>query len=412
MARNTRSSRLETRSNRLKLPVTKKPVYVKIDRGIALGYRRNHGAGTWVMRVTRDGTDWTKKIGIADDYEEATAGRTLTYWTAQARARELVGGAHDTGADDASKPATVAAALDAYETDLKTRGADPYNAGRCRIHISPSLAGKAIALLTAKELRHWRDGLLKRGLAAPSVKRTCRALKAALNLAASHDPRIANAAAWRTGLASLPDAESARNVILPEKSIRAITRAAFALDPELGLLVECAAVTGARVSQLARLEVGDLKADRSAPRLSMPTSKKGRGQKRIGHYPVPIPPALAARLRSNRPADEPLLLRQGGRWRPYHHRHPFAAAVERAGLDPTAITLYALRHSSIVRQLLAGVPTRVVAAHHDTSIVMLERTYSKFIGEHSDALTRQALLDLGKKAPAGNVVPLKSRRER
>ena len=69
MARNTRSSRLETRSNRLKLPVTKKPVYVKIDRGIALGYRRNHGAGTWVMRVTRDGEDWTKKIGIADDCE-------------------------------------------------------------------------------------------------------------------------------------------------------------------------------------------------------------------------------------------------------------------------------------------------------------------------------------------------------
>jgi hypothetical protein len=46
MARNTRSSRLENRSNRLKLPVAKKPVYVKIDRGIALGYRRNSGAGT------------------------------------------------------------------------------------------------------------------------------------------------------------------------------------------------------------------------------------------------------------------------------------------------------------------------------------------------------------------------------
>ena len=46
---------------------------MKIDRGIALGYRRNHGAGTWVMRVTRDGEDWTKKIGIADDYEEATS---------------------------------------------------------------------------------------------------------------------------------------------------------------------------------------------------------------------------------------------------------------------------------------------------------------------------------------------------
>jgi integrase len=396
MARNIRSSRLENRSNRLKLPVAKKPVYVKIDRGISLGYRRNHGAGTWVMRVTRDRKDWTQKIGVADDYEDASAGGALSYWTAQARARELAVGTHETGVEtaDAGKLVTVSAALHAYEADLKARSADPYNARRCRIHVPASMAGKAVAQLNAKELRHWRDGLLKSGLAAPSVKRTCRAFKAALNLAANHDPRIANNAAWRTGLASLPDAESARNVILPEKYVRAITSAAWDVDPELGLLVECAAVTGARVSQLARLEVGDLQADGSTPRLSMPTSKKGRGQKRIGRYWVPITPSLAGKLANNRLAGEPLLMRQGARWRPYDHRHPFATAVERAGGDPAVVTIYALRHSSIVRQLLAGVPTRVVAAHHDTSVVMLERTYSKHIGDHSDALIRRAVLDL------------------
>jgi integrase len=248
-------------------------------------------------------------------------------------------------------------------------------------------------------LRHWRDGLLKGGLAPPTVKRTSRALKAALNLAASHDPRIANSGAWRTGLASLPDAESSRNVILSEKSIRAIISAAWELNAEFGLLVECAAVTGARVSQLARLEVGDLRAGDSEPKLFMPTSKKGRGQKRIGHYPLPIPSSLAAKLRSNRPMGEPLLLRQGARWRSYDHRHQFAAAVERARLDPAEITLNAMRHSSVVRQLLAGVPTRVVAAHHDTSVIMLERTYSKYIGDHSDALTRRVILDLA--APNG-----------
>jgi integrase len=394
MARSTRFARLENRTNRLKLPVSKKPVYVKIDRGIALGYRRNQGPGTWVMRVMRDREDWTKAIGVADDYEDAAGGRTLSYWTAQARARELAVGQRDESAEiDASKPATVTAALNAYETDLAARGADAYNARRCCIHLSASLANKAVALLTAKELRHWRDGLLKRGLAAPTVKRTCRALKAALNLAASHDPRISNAAAWRTGLASLPDAENARNVILPEKHVRAIMDAAWDLDADLGLLVECAAVTGARVSQLARLEVDDLQDNRSSPKLMMPTSKKGRGQKQISRYPVPISASLAAKLRSNRSAGEPLLLRQGARWRPYNHRHPFAAVVIRAGLDPAIVTIYALRHSSIVRQLLANVPIRIVAAHHDTSVPMIEKTYSKYIGDHSDALTRRALLD-------------------
>jgi hypothetical protein len=55
---------------------------------------------------------------------------------------------------------------------------------------------------------------------------------------------------------------------------------------------------------------------------------------------------------------------------------------------------YSLRHSSICRQLLSGVPTRIVAVNHDTSTVMLERVYSAHIGDHADALTRAALLDV------------------
>ena len=45
-----------------------------------------------------------------------------------------------------------------------------------------------------------------------------------------------------------------------------------------------------------------------------------------------------------------------------------------------------LRHSSVVRQLIAGVPIRVVAVNHDTSIAMLEKTYSRYIGDHSNDL--------------------------
>ena len=35
----------------------------------------------------------------------------------------------------------------------------------------------------------------------------------------------------------------------------------------------------------------------------------------------------------------------------------------------------------------------MTAAAHDTSIAMLERTYSAFITDHADALVRGALLD-------------------
>ena len=391
MARNIRSPRLENRTGRLKLPARKKPYFVKIDRGVALGYRRNQGPGTWVVRGTRDGEDWTATVAAADDHEEADGERVQTWWQAQARARDMALGQIET---DTSKPVTVAGALDAYELDLKARNANPYNAQYIRTLIPVGLATKAVALLTARELRAWRDSELKRGIAPPSVSRACKSFKAALNLAASHDPRIINANAWRTGLAGLPDAERARNVILSEANVRALVAAAWDLDSDLGLLVECAAVTGARMSQLARLDVGDLM-DGTAPWLSMPSSKKGRGQKKVTHYPVPIPVSLATRLRSNRPADAPLLLFRGARWGRWDHSAPVARAVQRAGLNPAIVTLYALRHSSIVRQLLAGVPIRVVAVAHNTSVPMIERNYSQHLSAHSDELTRKVMLDLG-----------------
>jgi hypothetical protein len=83
--------------------------------------------------------------------------------------------------------------------------------------------------------------------------------------------------------------------------------------------------------------------------------------------------------------------------------------VERLGLGPE-VTPYALRHSSIVRQLLKGVPTRVVAAHHDTSVAMIEKNYSRYIiGDPSEAMTRATLLDLGALSGSADVVPLERR---
>src|SRR5689334_16549233 len=70
VARSARSVKLETRSARLRLPVAKKPVFVKIAASIGLGYRRNQTAGTWVVRVADGrGGNWTKAIGIADDLD-------------------------------------------------------------------------------------------------------------------------------------------------------------------------------------------------------------------------------------------------------------------------------------------------------------------------------------------------------
>ena len=63
-----------------------------------------------------------------------------------------------------------------------------------------------------------------------------------------------------------------------------------------------------------------------------------------------------------------------------------------------------LRHSGVVRQLIAGVRIRAVAVSHDTSVAMLEKTYGRCIGDHSDVLVRRALLQM--EQPVGaDVVP-------
>jgi integrase len=378
--------------------VRKKPYFVAIAPGVGLGYRRNKTAGSWVVRAADGkGGNWTQAFAAADDYEDANGTDVLTFWQAQDRARVLARGARDAN-EDSGKPFTVAQIIDRYETDLRMRGGDVYNARRVRVHLPEALARKTVSLLVAsQEFRHWRDGLVRKGLAPSTVNRTCAAFQAALELSATQDPRITNQSAWRTGLAALPDAEQSRNVILPDDAVLAIISAAYGVSREFGLLVEVAAVTGARVSQLARLEVGDLQGDRSDARLMMPSARKGRGRKRIERRPVPIPINLTMVLKqtgAGLASEAPLLSKSNGEpWRHSDHRHPFERAVTRAGLDPTEVTIYALRHSSIVRQLLANTPIRVVATLHDTSVVMIERTYSKFISDHSDAVSRRALLD-------------------
>lgn len=70
------------------------------------------------------------------------------------------------------------------------------------------------------------------------------------------------------------------------------------------------------------------------------------------------------------------------------------------------MTIYALRHTNIVRQLLAGVPIRLVAVAHDTSALMIERTYSRHIGEHGEEMIRATLVDTEPEA-AENIVPIR-----
>ena len=189
---------------------------------------------------------------------------------------------------------------------------------------------------------------------------------------------IQNREAWEIGLAGLPNAQQARNVILSDDKVREFVAAAYGLDDQFGLLTDTLAVTGARPSQAVRLRVEDLHDHPVRPKLMMPKSAKGGDRNRSEKKPSAIrcrsPLQLATKLRAaakGRADDAPLLLQGDGspwgdnpgaelssRRRQDRHRH----RCRSRGDDVR------LRHSSIVRMLLQNVPIRLVASLHNTSV--------------------------------------------
>jgi site-specific recombinase XerD len=239
------------------------------------------------------------------------------------------------------------------------------------------------------------------------------AFKACLTLAAEDDERITNRRAWK--IQALRDTANPRNVILTERQVRDLVAASYAtVGDRFGAFVETLATTGVRLAQARRLTVADLEAaHRDGPRLNMPSSKKGRGKKRIERVPLPIPAGLAKRLKAlavGRADPEQLLVNDNGAaWTENGHQRPFAVAAAAAGL-PKAATAYSLRHTFITSCLLKGIPVRLVAASVDSSVTQIEATYSKYITRPGADLMRGVLIDFAPLAPHdANVVPLRGK---
>jgi integrase len=399
--------KIENVTDRLRLPPRAAPYgFVSIGPNLRLGYRRvkdKTKAGTWVAKqADGKGGDTRMVVGNADDLKAADGSSTgLRFHEAAEKARDLLLGGASLGA-----PMTWAEALTSYEQALVEHGGNPANARHVRGHLersAPELLKKSVAQLSGLELKRWRSGLLDyfedRGMKRSSVIRLCKSACASLNHAASLDDRIKNREAWKNGLSGLRSNHKAIDRVLPDDTVRRIVAEAYADDAAFGLFVQTAAETGNRPSQIARLKVADLKAG-AAPELQMPSSRKGK-QRDISHKPVPISSDLAQRLQAaakGRKLHESLLLRaDGSKWEPANKRHlrdPFALIAARVGVTET---MYALRHSSIVRSLLRGVPLQLVASLHDTSPRQMQATYAKFIAENAGDIARRGLLDL---APA------------
>jgi hypothetical protein len=64
------------------------PYFVKIAKGLRLGYYRGSAAGTWIGRRYRGGGAYdTVALGLADDQTDANGSKVFDFWQAQVAAR-------------------------------------------------------------------------------------------------------------------------------------------------------------------------------------------------------------------------------------------------------------------------------------------------------------------------------------
>jgi len=198
MARKIRDSRLESRTARCACRSGKSPTtgplrshaeFIFFTAEIRVMGRGGQGPR---MDVVVTGP---KAFKVADDLEDADGIHVLAFYQACDEARALARG--KVGATD-GKPMTVADALTATSATLKSRGGHLTNATRVEKHLTSTLAGKPVGLLTVRDLQSWRDGLIEKMEAVERQPNPHR-IACGLRIGATLDHRITKPARVSAG---------------------------------------------------------------------------------------------------------------------------------------------------------------------------------------------------------------------
>ena len=386
-----REARLGTRTARARLRRGRQPHWSTITAGRAhLGYQRwpHDRAGRWVLRRRIGGAYAVQAIGVADDDQRADGHTILTHDEARARAVDVIA----TGERPAGR-ITVRRAIADYLEHLTHMGRGARAAETVAVaHVLPALGDVMVEDLTADRLRRWLTDLAamparrrssrlgaQRHMPAPadddavrrrraSANRVLTILKAALNHA-HHEGRVASADAWGKRVRPFPNAIAARTRYL---TVDEATRLINACEPAFRMLVRAALETGARYSELSRLQVYDFNPD--AGTVAIQRSKSGRARHIIL---TPEGSQFFAQVTAGRAGSERMFSRpDGGPWNATNQCRPMIEACERARIDPP-IGFHGLRHTWASLSAMSGMPLMIVArnlGHAD--LRMVERHYS------------------------------------
>jgi integrase len=375
MARRIKDRDLDSRDARRKLKVSGKPYWRSIGRGLHLGYRKGKTGSVWVVRQYQGDQQYKlETIAQADDTEDANGIDILDFWQAQEAARKFRLGARKIGAYTVK---------DAVRDYLEYLGDKPsYNDAKLRLNAFaiPTFGNKSVNEIEAGQLRKWHREMSKRparyrrgDLADPEVARKRQVsanrcltyLKAALNHA------------WREKKKTGVETNDEWSRVQPFKGVD-IPRARYLTPDEcrrlinacqghFRTLVHAALQTGARYSELARLQVADF--DEASGTLHVRKSKVNKDRRII----LTSEGREFFRQLAVGRAGTALLL--GREWKKTNQSDPMRTACKRAKIDPP-IGFHGLRHTWASLSAMAGIPLFVIAqslGHSGTR--MVERHY-------------------------------------
>ncbi len=389
MARTVKDANLQTREARRRLAARGKPHYKVLEEGLHLGYRRpKTGAGKWVVRLYDGSQAYTvETIAIADDLSDANEATVLSFDQAQRRARELRD-ERDRSAAGKHGPLTVGDVMKSYVQYLEDEG-KPLADAKARVNafILPVLGPVRVDALTSDRITKWRTDVSKmparirtpkgqpqrhknladsddeaRRRRKSTANRSLTVLKAALNRAFNAG-LVSSDKEWRK-VRPFKGVDAARVRYLTLAEARRLINVA---DPDLRRLVQAALLTGARYSELGRLQVVDFNPDVGTVAVRRSKSAKPR------HVVLTSEGTRFFKaLCAGRAGNETMLRKADGTaWGTSHQLRPIAEAVARAKIEPAA-GMHTLRHTWASHSVMAGMPLMVVArnlGHVDTRMV-------------------------------------------
>ena len=421
MAQKARDSRLEKRSNRLKLKQGERH-YKVLDSGVALCYRRTVGSyGTWSVRlVLVDGRYRLEALGTADDHAEANGSTVLSFGEAQERAlnrqKELqrAGGV-------VKSPLTLAQAAENYLVWFRVhRKSVATTETAIKAHILPKWGESNIADLRTEQIRAWHTALASK----PARKRTklgariayreppaddgakrsrkstanriLTIFKALLNKS-YEDDLVASNEAWKKVKPFEDVDEPVVRFLKPEEAKRLLN----ACVADLRALVNGALATGARYSELAGATVGDYSPDSRS--LFIRPSKSGKGR----HVPLANEgnSHFTSQCIGKKGNDLIFTRADGSAWGKNYHVRPLLEACQRAKIEP-AIGFHELRHTYASLLAQAGADLLTISkllGHADTRIT--SRHYAHLCDKTLANAVNRYLPSFGSDAP-GNVPPI------